>query len=456
MKKPPIDQVLHACFSAILSDGKAFIKTINMLEPEYFQPPLCNVVSYMKDEYIKNNKPVPLQMVNAKFGLGFEVIAPHQSEALSEIAIKQLENYCKYAAMMLAITEGADLISNGLEEQNIEEKNGILKTLVENALKVGIEPDLGISLFDVSVEERHKMLSESIDVVTTGFSEFDRYIGGWTRGELIIFLGPSAGGKSITLTNIARQMATQRNTLYITFELDEQRVASRFDAIFGGIPSKEIEKHSQKLQQIYSSMNTNLQIKRMPQGTNCIQIRAYLAEYYGRFGHYPEVLILDHMDLMYPNDKRLIQHGAFERDKAIAEEMREIFAEFNMYGFTASQLNRDAVGANKYGHHHVGGGLSKIQTADLAIGIHRDEQHKKEQIIEYEFMKVRNDEDPCVPIFLRFDPLSLRIEDLPANELASVKARFGNEDSQPKKEQKKLVDKNKSVKELMKGYMDKY
>lgn len=450
-----IDPVLKGCFSVMLSDGETFIKCINMLEPSYFQPPLNRVVEYIKKEYNSLQKPIPIDMVNATFDLDFSLQAPEQMDTLAPLAVGKLEEYCKYSAMMQAITTGADLIATGLEEEDIEVKNGILKTLVEDALKVGLESDIGISLFNEDVEERHKKMLESIDTTSTGFRDIDRVIGGWGRGQLIMFLAPSGYGKSITLANIARIMSEKRDVVYITFELDEDRVAGRFDAMFGSIDTKKLMEHSQMLQELYDNKNTRLQVKRMPQGTNAIQIRAFLSEYYAQFGKYPETLILDHMDLMWPNDKRAIRDGAFERDKAIAEEMREIFAEFNMYGFTASQLNREAIGATKYDHHHTGGGISKIQTADIAIGIHRGEDYRKEQAVGFQFLKLRNDEDPCQLVFLKFDPCTLRIEDLPDDEVARLKRLFNGdvvEEATKKNPKKTKVNTSKSVKDAIASF----
>ena len=53
----------------------------------------------------------------------------------------------------------------------------------------------------------------------------------------------------------------------------------------------------------------------------------------------------------------------------MSEELRNLAMETNTLFVTASQLNRGAVEEIEFHHHHIAGGISKIQTADNVIGI---------------------------------------------------------------------------------------
>ena len=53
----------------------------------------------------------------------------------------------------------------------------------------------------------------------------------------------------------------------------------------------------------------------------------------------------------------------------MSEELRNLAMETGTLFVTASQLNRGAVEEIEFDHHHIAGGISKIQTADNVVGM---------------------------------------------------------------------------------------
>jgi hypothetical protein len=65
-----------------------------------------------------------------------------------------------------------------------------------------------------------------------------------------------------------------------------------------------------------------------------------LKEYEITHGAKPDFLIIDYLDLLFPNDKRIDPSNLFIKDKFVSEEIRALMHETNAFGATASQLTR--------------------------------------------------------------------------------------------------------------------
>ena len=83
---------------------------------------------------------------------------------------------------------------------------------------------------------------------------------------------------------------------------------------------------------------------------------------------------------------------------------------------TASQLNRAAVEEIEFDHSHIAGGISKIQTADNVVGIFTSNAMRERGRYQIQFMKTRSSSGVGSKVDLKFDPDTLKIEDLNEDE----------------------------------------
>ena len=102
----------------------------------------------------------------------------------------------------------------------------------------------------------------------------------------------------------------------------------------------------------------------------------------------------------------------FIKDKYVSEELRNLAVELNILLVTASQLNRGAVEEIEFDHSHIAGGISKIQTADNVIGIFTSNAMRERGRYQIQFMKTRSSSGVGSKVDLKFNPETLRIEDL--------------------------------------------
>jgi hypothetical protein len=156
----------------------------------------------------------------------------------------------------------------------------------------------------------------------------------------------------------------------------------------------------------------SIQIKYMPSGKNCNDIRAYLKEYQVKKGQKPDVLLIDYLDLMMPLSVKVSPSDLFVKDKYVSEEIRNLAMETQCITVTASQLNRSAVEEIEFDHSHISGGLSKIMTADNVIGIFTSRAMKERGRYQIQFMKTRSSSGVGQKVDLDFNVDTLRITDL--------------------------------------------
>jgi hypothetical protein len=231
-----------------------------------------------------------------------------------------------------------------------------------------------------------------------------------------MFCAGSGGGKSLFLANLGLNwVLAGLNVVYLTFELNEGLVSMRLDSMTTGISTRDIFKNIDDVElkvRMLGKKSGSLQVKYMPSGKNCNDLRAYLKEYQVKTGRKPDVLLIDYLDLMMPLSVKVSPSDLFVKDKYVSEEIRNLAMETQCITVTASQLNRSAVEEIEFDHSHISGGLSKIMTADNVIGIFTSRAMKERGRFQIQFMKTRSSSGVGQKVDLEFNIDTLRISDL--------------------------------------------
>jgi replicative DNA helicase len=163
----------------------------------------------------------------------------------------------------------------------------------------------------------------------------------------------------------------------------------------------------------------DLHVKQMPQGTTTNDLRAYLKNYEIETGHRCDVLMVDYLDLMFPNNKKIDPSNLFIKDKFVTEELRGLCVEQNMVGVTASQLGRSSTNELEHDHSHIAGGISKIQTADNVISILATPVMRERGQYQFQFLKTRSSSGVGSKVIMGYQVETLRIYDLEEDDVAA-------------------------------------
>lgn len=386
----------------LVASPDTFALCQGILKAEYFVPELRNAVEFVLAYYDDYHTTPATKLIEAESGVELEETHVQPDEV--KYCASEIETFCKERAFMLALVEASKLAK--------EDKKAEAVTLMQEALEVSLNSDLGLRYFD-TVEERLARMMKDDPVMPTGWDEIDEALfGGIARKELLLVAANSGGGKSITLACLAVQMAEmKRNVLVISLELAQDTVAQRFDSMFTGIGRKVWKDNVPEIIQGVANVKNHcgeLDIKYMPQGSNAAQIRAFLKEYYLAYGYYPDLLVVDYMDEMSPMEK-VSADNVFEKDKRIASQIRQVGVDFDMAVATASQLNRGAVDNSDHNHSHIAGGISKIHLADVFWTIIMDDIMKAKGECIFKLQKTRNSDGVGKTFFMGWVAKTLRI-----------------------------------------------
>jgi archaellum biogenesis ATPase FlaH len=411
MNKPNYDYEMQKLYlEMFLSDAETFIRVQNIFDPENFDQRLQDSAEFI-NKYVDEYKVMPeAQIVNAQCRSDFNPVAlPRENY---DWLMDEFENFSRHKGLERAIVKSADLLEAG--------DYGPVEKLIKDAIQISLNKDMGTDYFE-DPKARLTKLKDGNGQISTGWPTIDKKLyGGFNRGELNIFCAGSGGGKSLFLANLGVNWALAGlNVLYLTFELSEGLVAMRLDSMTTGIGTREIFRSIEDVElkvKMLGKKAGNLQVKYMPSGKNCNDIRAYLKEYQVKKGVKPDVLLIDYLDLMMPLSVKVSPSDLFVKDKYVSEEIRNLAMETQCVTVTASQLNRSAVEEIEFDHSHISGGLSKIMTADNVIGIFTSRAMKERGRYQIQFMKTRSSSGVGQKVDLEFNIDTLRISDLGEEE----------------------------------------
>ena len=390
----------------MLSDAATFARCQSIFDHTLFDRKLQTSAEFI-NAYVDEHNVVPTQeIINAATGIDFKV--PHDlRDEHYDWLLNDFETFTRHKGLEKAILESADLLEKG--------DYGPVEEMIKKAVQVGLQKDLGTDYF-LDPRGRLMKIKSSNGQVSTGWKAVDeRLFGGMNRGELNIFAGGSGAGKSLFLANLGVNWALQgMNVVYLTLELSEELVCMRMDAMTTGMPTREIFKNLDDVEmkvKVLGKKSGSYQVKYMPSGKTANDIRSYLKEYEIKTGRKVDVLLVDYLDLLMPQSKKISPADLFIKDKYVSEELRNLAVEKNCVFVTAAQLNRGAVEEVEFDHSHISGGLSKIQTADNVFGIFTSRAMRERGRYQIQIMKSRSSSGVGMKIDLEFNVDSLRISD---------------------------------------------
>ena len=332
--KPNYDYNMQKLYiEMFLSDAETFIRCQNIFDPENFDQRLQDAATFIH-KYVDEYKVMPeANIVNAATKSDFEsVTLPKENY---NWLMDEFENFSRHKGLERAIIKSSDLLEDG--------DYGPVEKLIKDAIQISLNKDMGTDYF-ADPRARLSKLKDNNGQISTGWPMVDKKLyGGFNRGELNIFCAASGGGKSLFLANMGVNWALMGlNVIYLTFELSEGLVSMRLDSMTTGIGTRDIFRNIDDVElkvKMLEKRSGHLQVKYMPSGKNCNDIRAYLKEYQVKTGVKPDVLLIDYLDLMMPLSVKVSPSDLFVKDKYVSEEIRNLAMETQCITVTASQLN---------------------------------------------------------------------------------------------------------------------
>jgi archaellum biogenesis ATPase FlaH len=319
----------------MLADSASFVRCQSIFDHTLFDRKLQVPAEFLA-RYVEAYNVLPTyDIINSATGSNFKQ-PENLKDANFDWLLDEFEKFTRHKGLERAILESADDLEKG-ELGQVEER-------VKKAVQIGLQKDLGTDYF-ANPRERLMKIKDNNGQMSCGWKALDDLLyGGLNRGEISIFAAQSGGGKSIFLANLGVNYSLAgMNVLYITLELSEELVSMRIDSMMTDTSTREVFKKIDDVElkvKMLGKKSGSLQVKYMPSGKTANDIRAYIKEYEVKTGKKIDVLLVDYLDLLMPNGKKISAENLFIKDKYVSEELRNLAMEKQLVLITAAQLNR--------------------------------------------------------------------------------------------------------------------
>lgn len=295
------------------------------------------------------------------------------------------EKFCRDKAIFNAIRQSIKII----DDKNDSTKNSIPKILQE-ALQVSFDTHIGhdfIEDYDSRYESYHKK-EKRVDFDLTYLNKITN--GGLPQKTLNVILAGTGVGKSLAMCHMAsHNLMCNKNVLYITLEMAEERIAQRIDTNLLNtslddllLLSKDVYK--KKVDKVKETTKGKLIIKEYPTATaGASHFRHLLNELKLKKSFVPDIVYVDYLNLCVSSRVKFGSNvNSYSYIKAIAEELRGLAVEFEFPILTATQTNRSALLASDVGLENTSDSIGLPMTADFMIAlISSDELQDLNQVI---------------------------------------------------------------------------
>jgi len=297
------------------------------------------------------------------------------------------EKWCQDRAIYLAIMESITIIDGSHESLS---KNS-LPDLLQQALAVTFDASVGHDYFE-NAQDRYEFYHQKEVRTPFDLDYFNRITkGGLPNKTLNVILASTGVGKSLFMCHMAAaSLAQQKNVLYITMEMAEERIAERIDANLFNIPLDQItnlssDMYMTKVDKLQAKTNGKLIIKEYPTGAaHAGHFRALLDELKLKKNFVPSIIFIDYLNICSSSRMKGIggSINSYTLVKSIAEELRGLAVENNLPVVTATQSNRDGANNSDVDLTNTSESWGLPATADFMFAlITNDELEKLNQIM---------------------------------------------------------------------------
>jgi replicative DNA helicase len=254
--------------------------------------------------------------------------------------------------------------------------------------------------------------------------------GGLPNKSLNIVLAGTGVGKSLFMCHCAAgALSMNKNVLYITMEMSEERIAERIDANLLDTSLDKIETLTKetfvnKVSTVAAKTQGKLIIKEYPTGqAHSGHFRALLNELKLKKKFVPDVIYIDYLNIC--SSSRIKGLGGsvntYSFIKSIAEELRGLAVEFDVPIVSATQTTRSGYANSDPGLEDTSESFGLPATADLMLAmVSNEELEKLGQVMVKQLKNRYSDPNNHKRFVLGIDRSKMRLFDVEEAELGLV------------------------------------
>jgi replicative DNA helicase len=299
-----------------------------------------------------------------------------------EYVKNEFTSFCINQNMKNVILQSVDLLKSGNYDR--------IKDLVDKAMKVGVESDLGM---DYLLDFEERFSDTGRETVATGWDCIDDLMGGGIGpGELGVVVAPSGVGKTWALAALgAAAVRAGKTVVHYTLELSQHYVGLRYDTVFTHIPSTDLKEKKDEVFAKLKRLPGKLKVKYFPpKGASSKTIQLHIEKMIAA-GNKPDLIIVDYADLLLSHSNKT--DSTYAEQGGVYIDLRGMSGELQIPIWTASQTNRSAIDSEVIEADKIADSYAKVMNADFIMSLSRKAKDKLNNTARVHIMKNRFGQD---------------------------------------------------------------
>ena len=297
-------------------------------------------------------------------------------------------------------------------------------------------------------EERYELYHKKEDKIQFDLEFFNKITkGGIPNKTLNIALAGTGVGKSLFMCHVASSVLLQnKNVLYITLEMAEEKIAERIDANLLNVNIQNITDlpkvmFEKKVHKLKKKTEGELIIKEYPTASaHSGHFKALLNELSLKKSFKPDIIFIDYLNICASSRYRAGSNvNSYSYIKAIAEELRGLAVETNVPILSATQTTRSGYGSSDVDLTDTSESFGLPATADLMFAlISTEELEGLNQIMVKQLKNRYNDPTIYKRFVIGIDRAKMRLYDCEQKAQEDIidngqEDEYNKEDKIPKK-----------------------
>ena len=424
-----MEQIEFLILKNLIHNEKYLRKSIPFIKSEYFEDPHQKMVYEEIFSFVEKYNELPTKEVltievekrddineDSFKSVTHLISCLDESPVENEWLIDTTEKWCRDRAIYLALLDSI-AIADGKDDKKGRDA---IPSILSDALAVSFDNHIGHDYLQ-DYEERYEFYHQKEEKIPFDLEFFNKITkGGLPNKTLNIALAGTGVGKSLFMCHVASSCLLQdKNVLYITMEMAEEKIAERIDANLLNVGIQDIvdlpkPMFSTKVNNITKKTMGNLVIKEYPTASaHSGHFKALLTELSLKKSFKPDIIFVDYLNICASSRYRANANvNSYSYIKAIAEELRGLAVETNVPIVSATQTTRSGYGSSDVELTDTCESFGLPATADLMFAlISTEELEGLNQILVKQLKNRYNDPTIYKRFVIGIDRAKMRLYD---------------------------------------------